>query len=330
MSERRACQVARGRPHARCATAASGPDDAAVRARLRELAAVRRRFGYRRLHVLLRREGHHHEPQEAPPALPRGTAAGAPARRPQAGARHPGADDASRREPTSAGASTSCRDAFADGRRFRILAVVDDFTRECLALVADTSLPGLRVARELDAIIAGRGRPAMCVSDNGTELTGMADPALVPGEPDRVALHRARQAEAERLHRELQRPAARRTPQRDAVHLARACPSRAGGLEGRLQQRPAAQRARQSDTDRIRQSQRSRTATGRGAALRRGLRAPPRCSTEPHGLKCNRDSPHRWMKQGAQTTDRVAQPNGRDQIAVLWFDFCRCGLQKSA
>ena len=65
-------------------------------------------------------------------------------------------------------------DAFADGRRFRILAVVDDFTRECLALVADTSLPGLRVVRELDVIIAWRGRPAMCLSDNGTELTGMA------------------------------------------------------------------------------------------------------------------------------------------------------------
>ncbi|WP_230646950.1 integrase core domain-containing protein, partial [Bradyrhizobium sp. Leaf401] len=59
-------------------------------------------------------------------------------------------------------------------RRFRILAVVDDFTRECLALVADTSLPGLRVTRELDVIIAWRGRPAMCLSDNGTELTGMA------------------------------------------------------------------------------------------------------------------------------------------------------------
>ncbi|MGC0396856.1 transposase InsO family protein, partial [Bradyrhizobium sp. USDA 241] len=49
-------------------------------------------------------------------------------------------------------------DAFADGRRFRILAVVDDFTRECLALVADTSLSGLRVTRELDVIIAWRGR----------------------------------------------------------------------------------------------------------------------------------------------------------------------------
>ena len=65
-------------------------------------------------------------------------------------------------------------DALTDGRRLRILIVVDDFTRECLALVPDTSLPGLRVVRQLDTIIAARGRPAMCVSDNGTELTGMA------------------------------------------------------------------------------------------------------------------------------------------------------------
>ena len=65
-------------------------------------------------------------------------------------------------------------DALTDGRRFRILAVVDDFTRECLCLVADTSLSGRRVARELDAVIARRGRPALCVSDNGTELTSMA------------------------------------------------------------------------------------------------------------------------------------------------------------
>ena len=65
-------------------------------------------------------------------------------------------------------------DAFTDGRRFRLLAVVDDYSRECLALVADTSLSGARVARELDAIIAVRGRPATVVSDNGTEFTSTA------------------------------------------------------------------------------------------------------------------------------------------------------------
>ena len=65
-------------------------------------------------------------------------------------------------------------DAFTCGRRFRIFAVVDDFTRECLTLVADTSLSGARVARELDAVIAARGKPDAIVSDNGTELTSLA------------------------------------------------------------------------------------------------------------------------------------------------------------
>jgi putative transposase len=58
-------------------------------------------------------------------------------------------------------------------RRFRILAMVDNFTRECLALVADTSLSAPRVVRELDALVAVRGRPTMIVSDNGT-----AEPAF--------------------------------------------------------------------------------------------------------------------------------------------------------
>ncbi|TWI18763.1 putative transposase, partial [Bradyrhizobium yuanmingense] len=62
-------------------------------------------------------------------------------------------------------------DQVTDGRRFRILTVVDDCTRECLALVADTSLSGARVARELDRLVMERGKPKMVVSDNGTELT---------------------------------------------------------------------------------------------------------------------------------------------------------------
>jgi putative transposase len=68
-------------------------------------------------------------------------------------------------------------DFVSDGlvaRRFRILVVVDDFTRECLAAVADTSISGARVARELDALIAGRGRPNIIVSDDGPELTSRA------------------------------------------------------------------------------------------------------------------------------------------------------------
>jgi putative transposase len=65
-------------------------------------------------------------------------------------------------------------DQLLDGRRFRILAVVDDCTRTCLGLVADTSLSGLRVARELDRLIHEHGKPRMVVSDNGSELTSNA------------------------------------------------------------------------------------------------------------------------------------------------------------
>jgi putative transposase len=65
-------------------------------------------------------------------------------------------------------------DQMASGRRFRVLNVVDDVTRECLAAVPDTSISGHRVVRELTQLIAKRGKPGMIVSDNGTELTSNA------------------------------------------------------------------------------------------------------------------------------------------------------------
>jgi len=65
-------------------------------------------------------------------------------------------------------------DTLSSGRRFRVLTLVDDFTRECLGLVVDTSLTALRVVRELDQIIESRGCPRMIVSDNGTEFTSNA------------------------------------------------------------------------------------------------------------------------------------------------------------
>jgi putative transposase len=65
-------------------------------------------------------------------------------------------------------------DQFIDGRRMRIFVVVDDCTRECLALIADTSISGIRVARELDRLLDERGKPKTIVSDNGTELTSNA------------------------------------------------------------------------------------------------------------------------------------------------------------
>ena len=62
-------------------------------------------------------------------------------------------------------------DTLSDGRRFRILCIVDDFSRECLATVVDTSLGGVRVVRELERLTLERGYPTGIVSDNGTELT---------------------------------------------------------------------------------------------------------------------------------------------------------------
>ena len=139
-------------------------------------------------------------------------------------------------------------DAFADGRRFRILAVVDDFTRECLTLVADTSLSGLRVARELEAIIAPRGRPAMCVSDNGTELTGMAilrwTPQtrmewhyIAPGKPQQNVFiesfnGRPPAEYADRSAPGMQRDGARRNTEGFAPHPV-ASPSRTGSNDAR-------------------------------------------------------------------------------------------------
>ena len=62
-------------------------------------------------------------------------------------------------------------DQFASGQRFRILNIMDDVTRECLAAIPDTSISGRRVVRELTTLIERRGTPGMIVSDNGTELT---------------------------------------------------------------------------------------------------------------------------------------------------------------
>ena len=104
-------------------------------------------------------------------------------------------------------------DVLADGRRFRVLVVVDDFTRECLALVVDTSLSGRRVVRELDRIVERRGAPLLVVSDDGTELTSHVVLSWRQDARCRLALHRPRQASAERIRREPERSLARRMPQ---------------------------------------------------------------------------------------------------------------------
>lgn len=65
-------------------------------------------------------------------------------------------------------------DQFASGRRFCVLNIVDNVTRECLAAIPDTSISGRRVARELTDLIGRRGKPSMIISDHGTEFTSNA------------------------------------------------------------------------------------------------------------------------------------------------------------
>jgi putative transposase len=76
--------------------------------------------------------------------------------------------------PNSRWSTDFVHDQLANGRRFRVLTIIDDVTRECLAAVPDTSLSGKRVVREMQALIARRGRPGTIVSDNGTEFTSAA------------------------------------------------------------------------------------------------------------------------------------------------------------
>ena len=172
MSERRACRII-GVDRASIRYRASKADDGDLRARIKALAHERRRFGYRRLYILLRREGRlvnkkrvqRIYQEERLMVRRRG------GRKRALGLRAPmPAPD----RPNACWSLDFVHDQMTDGRRFRVLTVVDNCTRECLALVPDTSISGVRVARELDRIIACRGAPGAVTSDNGTELTSKA------------------------------------------------------------------------------------------------------------------------------------------------------------
>jgi putative transposase len=179
MSERRACTiVAADRKMIRYRS--RRPADAELRSRLRDLANQRRRFGYRRLFILLRDQG---EPSGINRIYRLYREEGLTVRKRRARRRAVGT-----RVPILVEPKVNARwsldfvhDQFALGRRFRILNIVDDVTRECLAAIPDTSISGKRVARELTALIGGRGKPRIIVSDNGTEFTSNAILAWAKG-----------------------------------------------------------------------------------------------------------------------------------------------------
>ena len=149
------------------------------------MAQERRRFGYRRLGWLLAREGHsmNHKKlyrlyrEERLMVRRRG------GRKRALGTRAPMELP---RAINQRGSLDFVSDTLADGRRFRILCIADDFSRECLATVVDTSLSGVRVVRELERLTRERATPKVIVSDNGTELTSVA---VLRRATDRVGWH---------------------------------------------------------------------------------------------------------------------------------------------
>ncbi|WP_420329280.1 IS3 family transposase [Sphingomonas phyllosphaerae] len=172
MSERRACMVI-GANRTSMRYRSCRADDGDLRSRLRELAQQRRRFGYRRLHILLRRDGITINRKKTQRLYREEglTVRRRKGRRRAVGARAPAPVLAL---PNQRWSLDFVHDQLVTGRRFRVLNIVDDVTRECLRAVADTSISGRRVVRELTALIAERGKPTMIVSDNGTELTSNA------------------------------------------------------------------------------------------------------------------------------------------------------------
>jgi putative transposase len=148
-------------------------DDSRLRQRLKELAAQRKRFGSPRLHILLKREGlviNHKRTEriygEEGLALRKKRR-----RKVAAGTRIP---IAAPEKPNQKWSMDFVTDSLVTGRRFRALTIVDDYTRECPAIEADTSLGGRRVVSVLERLGEMRGLPEVITVDNGPEFAGKA------------------------------------------------------------------------------------------------------------------------------------------------------------
>ncbi len=172
VSERRACAalgVVRGLVRYR----SSRPPDTYTRERMRAIAAERRRFGCRRLDIMLRREGivHNHKKTHRIYKEEKLQVKRRKGRKKAIGPRQPLPVPDSINQVWSL---DFLSDSFANGGRFRVLAVIDQCPREYLLTAADTSMPGLRVVRELDMLVQMRGKPKAIISDNGPELISSA------------------------------------------------------------------------------------------------------------------------------------------------------------
>ena len=171
LSQRRACGLME-LYRATCRYRRRRGEDQRLRVRLRELAEARRRFGYRRLQILLQREGwqvNHKRVYrlyvEEKLSLRRKRG------RKRSTVRQPLPEAVAANQVWSVDFMT---DALSSGRRFRTLNIVDDYTRECLAIEVDTSLGGVRVVRVLEELKQRRGLPRQIRSDNGPEFVSRA------------------------------------------------------------------------------------------------------------------------------------------------------------
>jgi len=170
VSERRAARVLRVHRSMLRYQSRRVNDDAPIRRRIEEIAAARIRYGYRRITVLLRREGWHINAKwvyrlycEANLHL----RSKRPKRRRSSAHRLQHSDVANRNDCWT---MDFVSDALFDGRRFRALTVIDQYTRECLAIHADQSIKGEQVVAILRQLAACRGIPKRIQTDNGTEF----------------------------------------------------------------------------------------------------------------------------------------------------------------
>ena len=171
ISQRRACNLVGVDP--KTVRRERLADHADIRKQMHEIAGKRRRFGYRRIGIMLEREGFTMNEKKLY-RIYREEGLSVRRRRGRKRARGTRTPMPIPILPAIRWSLDFVSDTFGASRKFRILAVNDDCTRENLCLIADTSLSGARVARELDALVRVHGKPACIVSDNGTEFTSKA------------------------------------------------------------------------------------------------------------------------------------------------------------
>jgi putative transposase len=169
ISERRACRLtALARSTQRRKLQGKADDD--DKERLQQLARERQRFGYRRLTALLRREGRSINHKRVYRLYRELGLAMRRRKRRHSGQRLAAAATTGVGRPNQRWAMDFVSDTLAQGRTFRVLTILDEYTRECLAIEADTSLPGLRVIRVLEQLVHTRGLPDEIHVDHGPEF----------------------------------------------------------------------------------------------------------------------------------------------------------------